>query len=586
MGSPNASSATLSIHSDDNFVSCPPERDDGDTRMCLTLIPYNTDQGNSNYRPPDEYLHPVGENSLSPSMRAASNPDQRILKAVLSEGFELYHHLSCSRRSLVRANYYGKFENIDHSPEILNYRSEYSCHALRSRGRSLTGVTSPIMEAIRAKLPNNVKILLDAGANPNGLPYFIFNDYAALFLRFRPSIQPLKLGESDPASRSTYLELMDLPQISSLTREEVEDRYWEGMAPFWCEENFTDACFWPHGNTLHALVEAAKSGSIEIFDMLLEAGADTTFWKKPQFYVPSPASESALSISSPLHAAIANSNLPILWHLLELGFDPNTMALSNPTRCVTPLMATVISSDKFEKEAFDILYSRPNIGLELRTPVYEVHFLHFAVAKLDLDMLKHVATRIPLHTAGTTALGHTLLHIACMPAYSLKIQRHASLIRKSIHETRDTRSFNDYNSLGPVSDRILPPETELEQQRLIVKYLWKNGINDPDARDIHGNTPLHYLAGCRTINDHLLDWWLQDDSVCDVWGSSQNSHGATPWMLKVAGSRVKKDICGFSFANEDDCNWLTDRAEKKEAIWDALLQKRYVENWLRSTNSG
>lgn len=575
MNSPSTSSATLSIHSDEDFVSCPPPpADDDDTRM--SLVPYNSehsDDGDSNYRPPEEYLDPVDEGSLSPSMRAASNSDQRILKAVLSEGFELYYEISCSRRSLIRANYYGKYENYDYSPKILNYRSEYSCHALRSKGRSLAGVTSPIMEAIRAKLPNNVKILLDAGANPNGLPFFIFDDYAALFLRFRPSIQPLKLGKRDRATRSEYLELMDLPQISSLTREEVEDRFWEGMAPFWCEENFTDACFWPHGDTLHALVEAAKSGSIEIFNMLLVSGADATSWKKPQFYVPSPASESALSISSPLHAAIANSKLPMLWHLLELGFDPNTMALSNPTRCVTPLMATIISSNKFEREAFDILCSRPNISLELRTPVYEVHVLHFAVAKLDLEMLQHVATRIPLQNAGTTALGHTLLHIACMPAYSLKIQRHASIIRKSIHETRDTRSFNDYNSLGAVSDRILPLEAGLEQQSLVVRYLWDNGIKDVDERDVHGNTALHYLAGCRTLNDPLLDWWLEDDSVRDVWGWSENAHGATPWMLKLAGSRVEKGPGGCSFAQDNDCNWLADRAEKKEAVWDSLLQK-------------
>lgn len=576
MNSPSASSATLSIHSDEDFASClpPPTNDDDNEDVTMAVIPFHDAQHDhdrvSNYQPSESYLHPVDENSLSPSMRAASNPDSRILKAILSKGFQLYQEISCSRRSLIRANYYGKFDN---HPSLLNHPSEYSCDAIRSKGRSLIGVISPLMEAIRAKIPANVKILLDAGANPNGLPYAITDDYAALFLRFRPSIQSLKYGKSDQATRSTYLELMDLPQLSSLTREEVEDRFYEGMAPFWCEEGFTDACFWPHGDTLHSLVEAAKSGSVEIFDMLLEAGADASFWKKPQFYVPAPATESALSISTPLHQACSNGNTRMLWHLLELGFDPNTMALSNPTRCVTPLMATIIGSNRFQKEAFDILCSRPNISLELRTPVYEVHLLHFAVAKLDLEMLQHVATRIPLQNAGTTALGHTLLHIACMPACSIRIQRHASIIRKSIHETRDTRPFNDYNSLGPISDRILPPETDLTRQSLVVNYLWESGIRDIEARDIHGNTALHYLAGCRTINRGLLDWWFGDMTVEKVWNHSWNIYGFSPYMLEIAGAKVEKGPGGYTFAENEECNFLAGRIEKKENVWNELLKK-------------
>ena len=42
----------------------------------------------------------------------------------------------------------------------------------------------------------------------------------------------------DVANREVMLECMDLPQMSGLTLEEVEDRFWDGMAPFWCEEGF------------------------------------------------------------------------------------------------------------------------------------------------------------------------------------------------------------------------------------------------------------------------------------------------------------------------------------------------------------
>ncbi|CAG8972695.1 hypothetical protein HYALB_00010927 [Hymenoscyphus albidus] len=342
---------------------------------------------------------------------------------------------------------------------------------------------------------------------------------------------------------------MDLPQLSSLTNEEVEDRFWDGLAPIWCE-NFTDACFWTRGDTLHALVEAAKS-----------------------VYVPSPASESALSISTPLHSAVSQSHVPILRHLLELGFDPNVMALSNPTRCVTPLMATIISSNRFEREAFDLLCSRANINLELRTPVYEIHILHFAVVKLDLEMLQHVTSRIPLHNASTTALGHTLLHVASMPACRLRIQRNASIIRKIIHETRDTRSFNDHSCFWYVSDQSLPPDTELTEQLLVLRYLWENGVRDIDARDVHGNTALHYLAGCRTLNWPLLDWWLEDTLVQRVWNQSENVYGATPSMLEVAGSEIENGTGGCSFPDDEDCKWQSERAERKEAVWNSILQK-------------
>ncbi|CAG8972694.1 hypothetical protein HYALB_00010926 [Hymenoscyphus albidus] len=187
MNSPSASSATLSIHSDEDLDPVPAVNQ-------VNLVPHESEHDDGEeptFRPPEPYLYPVDQESVSPSMRAASNPDQRILKAVLSKGFELYEEISRNAPSLPRHNYFGKFE--DHT-RILKWPSEYSCHAIRSRGRSFVGITSPLMEAICARLPTNVRISLEAGANPNGTPYSINDDYAALFLRFRPSLQRLRLG--------------------------------------------------------------------------------------------------------------------------------------------------------------------------------------------------------------------------------------------------------------------------------------------------------------------------------------------------------------------------------------------------------
>jgi ankyrin repeat protein len=516
---------------------------------------------------PEEYTRAATatatETSLSPSMKAASNPDFKILKTVLRHGYELSRQRWCRERDINR-NYYPTSDVLD--------RVEFSHSVLRSKGRSVLGITTPLMEAIRAQLPANIRILLQAGANPNGVPYDLLDDYAALFLRFRPCIRRLFDGSPDLASRYVFLTHMNLPQISSLTCEEVEDRFEDGMAPFWCEEGFTQAFFWTNGESMHSLIEAAKCGSIEIFEMLLSAGADASFWTQPQFCVPEPATESSLCVSSPLHAAIEARNGRMVEYLLEKGFDPNTMPLVNPTRCVTPLMSTIVHCSSFNKEAFDILSQAPNINFEIRTPVYGVHLLHFAVARLDLELLKHVVKKTPLTNAGETALGHTLLHIACMPADASQVQRYADITCRSIHETRDLRPFNDTNALRARS-HFSDDEKHFAAQTEVVKYLWQNGITDLDKRDVHGNTALHYLAGCRAVNQDLLDWWFNmgGSNVADHWHDSYNEHGTTPWQMEAVGKEVRTTRAD-ALESQLEKYYSDERAKKKEEIWRDLLQ--------------
>jgi len=455
------------------------------------------------------------------------------------------------------------------------YASEFRHSALRSKGRSILGVTTPLMEAIRAQLPANIRILLRAGANPNGVPYALFEEYAALFLRFRPSIESLYDGSPDVASRYVFLTHMNLPQISSLTCEEVEDRFEDGMAPFWCEEGFTQAFFWTNGESMHSLIEAAKCGSIEIFEMLLKAGADASFWKSLQFYVPDSATESALAVSSPLHAAIEARNGAMVEYLLGKGFDPNTMPLVNPTRCITPLMSTIVHCSSFNKEAFDVLSQAPNINFESRTPVYRVHLLHFAVGRLDLKLLKHVATKTALANAGETALGHTLLHVACMPGDASQVQRHADIICRSIHETRDIRPFNDTNDTKVLKARNLLHDdgNNFAAQTEIVKYLWESGIRDIEKRDVHGNTALHYLAGSRAVNTDLLDWLYHDGGlkVVNLWHDGWNIYGATPQQLEAAGKEVRRTR-DDAFEKNLDGGRTRRRVLKKKRVWRNILK--------------
>jgi hypothetical protein len=568
MDSPSASSATLSIHSDHSIHSDYSEHS-------VDALYEESDYPDPPI--PNEYLEPVHEDSLSPSMKAASDPDCRILEALIHQGYARLKERLQSYPS-AHLKYYSSSCSSSGCPlfcRLVN-SSEFDGNAVRSNGRNRLGITTPLMEALRARMPFNVKILLNAGANPDGAPLHVFEKHAALFLRFRPSIQPLMNGSKDLATRAEYLGLMDLPQISTLTEEEVGDRRWDGLAPFWCEEGFTPSSFWIHGKLMHSLVEAAGLGHIEDFDLLLESGADASFWMRPRLFVPEPPSTSSLCISTPIHAAIENGKHSMLRHILDMGFDPNTMALSNPTRCVTPLMATIIRRDRFDKESFNILSTRPNINFDIRTPVYDVHLLHFAVAKLDLSMLKHVVSFVPLRNAGTTALGHTLLHIACMPSKNNEIQHRSDMIMKSIHETRDTRQENDHNFIPAHDPWFSRHPSELYAQSIVVQYLWDNGICDIESKDVHGNTALHYLAACRGVNYVLLSWMMRFKEVAQVWTHSQNGYTATPDDLRAAGMSIALDSAGGYPLVTPKSLWKISRAIRKEKIWDRLLV-HYVE---------
>ncbi|KAK0099714.1 hypothetical protein ONS95_013393 [Cadophora gregata] len=529
----------------------------------------------------DDYLEDYDVANLGPSMRAARQPDDRILRAVLelSNDETLDERLrspALSNRAYYRANdsaprssapptRSGGLCSVDLGPHSIRYCPEG------------VGITSPLMEAIRARLPDNVEMLLNAGADPNGVPLWASEMYAALFLRFRPAVP--SSGRRDGATRATLLHLMDLPQVSTLTREEVEDRFYEGVAPFWCEEGFVPLDYHRHGESMPSLVEAARSGSVEIFDRLMEAGADRSFWMRPQVEVPKYPTSSSLSVSSPLHAALQTQDYQMLERILECGFDPNTMPLANPTRCFTPAMATIIYHTAFDKAAFDFFCQQPNIDLEIRTPVYGVHILHFAVATLDIDLLKHVSARTPLRNAAETALGHTLLHITCMPANASQVQRHSELICKSINESRDLRAQNDVFSRHPysVSPGYLPDddssEEDLSKQTAMVKYLWGQGIQNLAVQDVHGNTALHYLAGCKDVNWDLISWWWEHPGVTRIWQETNNRSEASPEDLAHANQWAR---------NEEEREprpwkpwfvswWKVGRERRKRAIWKRLL---------------
>ena len=68
-------------------------------------------------------------------------------------------------------------------------------------------------------------------------------------------------------------------------------------------------------------------------------------------------------------------------------------------------------------------------------------------------------TKIPVGNAGTTALGHNLLHVACMPANVYQIQLHSELIFRSIHETRDVDYYKPITAVSSVFEEEYPKRT-------------------------------------------------------------------------------------------------------------------------------
>lgn len=69
-------------------------------------------------------------------------------------------------------------------------------------------------------------------------------------------------------------------------------------------------------------------------------------------------------------------------------------------------------------DIYKVLSASPLVDHTLRTPVYDVHILHFSVAVLSTELFERVVRDHPRDfekAAGSTTLGHNLLHIACLP---------------------------------------------------------------------------------------------------------------------------------------------------------------------------
>ncbi|KAK9646495.1 hypothetical protein HCH54_005235 [Aspergillus fumigatus] len=474
-----------------------------------------------------------------PAIRAARNPNPAVLQALLDYyRSELPHvaHLAPRDR--------GGLEQCSPNADITG---------------AIDGIyESPLTAAIRADLPDNVRALLAAGANPAGIRPLYLSDYSVRFIRGRDAKTDMSSFAMCPP-RESILAVAAAKgiqhQTQPLTTTELDERR-SGFPRFWTEPNLPGQRF-RSTKALTALEVAAACGQEQMFNLIRDAGADESAWTRTQ-----PSSErvddepsnqevtpSSMSTSSPVHEAISAGHRAMLHKLLhQHHYSPNYRPLAAaPTLALPPLSYALACCDPDNpkiRECITELRDHPDLDPHLRTPIFEVHPLHFAVARHSPALLSWLA--LPLPSAGTTALGQTLLHIASLPLTSEAIDDKNPDVVRSIHCARTLNLAwlphpwpsplhlqpQPRSRLNPLRPRARTPLTpaEREAQLETLRVLVDAGI-DVRAQDVDGNTALHYLAATLNVDPRAMQLLRDMDGGEDVYHHVLNREGLSPRAL-------------------------------------------------------
>ncbi|KAL8805948.1 MAG: hypothetical protein Q9223_004999 [Gallowayella weberi] len=428
-----------------------------------------------------------------PAVRMAGNANPRLLEALLSHGWQL---------------------SPFYRPDNLGLAMRYGPNAYM-KGTSDGIYDSPLLRAIESGQSANISVLLRAGADPNGQSLRLMYDYSKPFAR--SSYQNVRIQDREfNVQTNVQLDRNAAVYTENMTRAEIE----EGPARFWAGKAFPPPLFGAMNEPMTAMEMAARKGSIEVLRTILTAGADCSFWLSSPPSPPLTLSHSALSVSSPLHAAIEERNTEMLKELLSYGFNPNLLPLGATIGCLSPLM-TALACEPPNIEACEILSSLGDINMDLRSPIYRIHALHIATAQLSVSLLRYLSEKLPLGRAGKTALGHTLLHIACLPLELSEINLSSSLITTSITRVRTL-------SRRPISRSPDSGRTSLSSQIDTVNYILSNSHCSVSEQDELGNTALHYLASYADLNEPLITLLRSSENDgSNSWNTSRNQWGQT-----------------------------------------------------------
>ena len=240
--------------------------------------------------------------------------------------------------------------------------------------------------------------------------------------------------------------------------------------------------------------------------------------------------------------------------LHQYHYSPNYRPLAAaPTLALPPLSYALACCDPDDpkiRECITELLDHPNLDLHLRTPIFELHPLHFAVARHNPALLSWLA--LPLSSAGSTALGQTLLHIASLPLTSESIDQNNPHVVRSIHCARtlnpawlphprpsplhlQPQPQSRLNSLRPRPRTPLTP-AEQEAQLNTLRVLVDAGI-DVRAQDVDGNTALHYLVVTLNVGSSAVQLLRDMDAGEEVYHHALNREDLSPRALLENRSR-------------------------------------------------
>ncbi|KAJ6044262.1 uncharacterized protein N7446_002459 [Penicillium canescens] len=458
----------------------------------------------------------------SAAIRAAGNPNPAVLRALLDYHKRKLRELAgCSPNANISGGNMGTYE-------------------------------SPLTAAIRVNSSENVRTLLARGADPTGIHIWDLSDYSARFMRGRDA----KVDVSSFGPCPSRLHILEVAkskgiteQTQPLTQAELDERR-TSFPRFWTEPNVPGQRL-RMNKGITALEVAAGLGFEDLFALVREAGADGSAWisasGQANFDDTKPSS---LSITSPIHEAIEHGQHAMLERLLNTyRYSPNYRAMAAPTVAFPPLSFALGRCDPNDpniRACIKHLLAHPDIDLNLRTPIFEIHPLHLAVARHDPELLSFLP--MPLSSAGTTALGHTLLHIASLPLTSMSMNREIPDAVRSVHCARTLDSqWLPHSQPSPLHlettkgvaievpfTPIDPPTplTPAEQDaQLSTLRVLADARIDVRAQDVDGNTALHYLSTALNGDPRAMQLLREMEGGEEVYNSCKNREDLTPRAL-------------------------------------------------------
>lgn len=418
---------------------------------------------------------------------------------------------------------------------------------------------SALTNAILARLPEHAKLLLDHGANPNGFPDACFSMASSRFFRGR-RVDLTLTGGAYLMTKEEAIELLKRSKTSSadsqtadLTDAELQQRRGR-RARFWAEVDFPRTDY-PTNNPPSALSAATQVGDKLLYLQLVQYGADESAWIRglPDKYA---GTASSLSVEPPLWVAIKNKDIEMIRFLLDRGHKPDFFPKSLATRSWNAMAYTIATE---WTAGFDAMAGLADLSIV--TPVYRCHLIHFAIATLNREMIQSVIGKFDggeeqvLRGVPRTALQHNLLHLASLPLDDSFVNMHSLQCYMSVHdfrtldttwtplELRSSRSVSRgrraRGGRGGLSDRNPGlhdvPADESAAQEAVTRFL-KTMLpgEELQSQDIHGNTPLHYLASIRNPNVGLIDW-LRGQPLGEAAWSMSNSWGFSAQNLFDSG---------------------------------------------------